>query len=697
MSLHAPYITSAEGSDGLGNSHRRAQKMFLPPPVLSLSQWADKYAYIPKEAGAFPGKYHTDFAEFQRGIQDAITDPDIETVVMMMAAKTGKSQIQLNASGFFSHWDPSPILTIQTSEREAEKFSKNRIAKMIRDTPVLRRLFPSPRSRDSGNTLLNKEFPGGVLIIAGANAPAGLASMPIRVLIPDEVDRYDESAGTEGDPVDLAEKRTTTFWNRIKILASTPGVKHLSRIERAHDSGDKRKYFVPCPHCGEMQPLTWKYLQFKTEPAEEGGRPRLVDYFYVCVKGCVIEERNKHEMIRRGEWRATAKSHDGKTASFHLNALYSPVLDWATLIREWLEAQTSLESMKVFVNTRLAETWEIRGTGANMTELEKRPRFNHELLPSGVLWLTAGVDTQDNRLECSVWGWGLDDERWVIEHRVFPGDPSLPDTDSASPWAALRIFLMEEWEHSLGVSMRISAVLIDSGGHHTERVYEFTRKHALRRWHAIKGRAGIGRALLSKETHVGPYQTSLYTVGVDTAKEDVYASLRNQNPGAGYTHFSDGLEGGPEYFRQLTSEKLVKTTERFITTMHWEKTYERNETLDCAVYARAAVTVRRPNFRKLAKSLFAAVEKLRAAGKPTPRPEDETVSSQPSTWSERTAETAVALAGVLQAIQKDAPALASTADPQAPPPESSKPWTVRRPGQQSAKRGVADQLREVFK
>lgn len=694
--MSAAYVTSAEGWDRLGNSHRRAQKMFLPPPVLTLSDWADRYAYIPKESGAFPGKYRTDFAEYQRGIQNAITDPDVETVVMMMAAQTGKSQIQLNAIGFYSHWDPSPILTIQASEREAEKFSKNRIAKMIRDTPVLRKLFPSPRSRDSGNTLLNKEFPGGVLIIAGANAPAGLASMPIRVLIPDEVDRYEESAGTEGDPVDLADKRTTTFWNRIRILASTPGVKHLSRIERAHDSGDRRKFFVPCPHCGEMQPLIWKHLQFKTEPVE-GGRPRLLEYFYACVNGCIIEERHKHEMIRHGEWRATAKSHDGKTASFHLNALYSPVLDWATLIREWLEAQTSLESMKVFVNTRLAETWEIRGTGANMSELEKRPRFNHELLPSFVLWLTAGVDTQDNRLECSVWGWGLDDERCVVEHRVFPGDPSLPDTDPASPWAALRDFLMEEWEHSLGVTMRISAVLIDSGGHHTERVYEFTRKHALRRWHAIVGRAGIGRALLSKETHVGPYQTSLYTVGVDTAKEDVYTSLRNTRPGTGYTHFSDALEGGPEFFRQLTAEKLVKRTERFITTMRWEKTSERNEALDCAVYARAAVAVRRPNFRKLHRSLFAAVEKLRTAGKPAPSPADETVGSKPSSPTERIAETAVALVDALKAIQGHAQEHAQESMP-ADSETAAKPWKVRLPGQQSAKRNsVAEQLKGLYR
>jgi phage terminase large subunit GpA-like protein len=394
----------------------------------------------------------------------------------------------------------------------------------------------------------------------------------------------------------------------------------------------------------------------------------VIEWHYVCTQGCIIEESEKFEMIRRGEWRATSESHDGKTAGFQLNALYSPVVDWLKLIHEWLEAQTSLERMKVFVNTNLAETWEIRGTGANMTELEKRQRFQRDVLPSGVLWLTAGVDTQDNRLECTVWGWGLDDERWAIEHKAFPGDPSLPDTDPASPWAALRTYLLEEWEHRSGVTMRIATALIDSGGHHTERVYEFTRKHELRRWHAIMGRAGIGKPLLSSGSRVGPYKSLLYTVGVDTAKEDVFTSLRIHNSaqgGPGYTHFSNTLDS--EYFRQLTAEKLVKTTRDFNTTMQWVKTSERNEALDCAVYARAAVSVRRPNFRKIARSLFRAAEKLRlereAAGMPTPAPAEEYIGSvqesaaseTPSDWAQKTADTSVKLAAVLTQAAKPAP------------------------------------------
>lgn len=628
MMPRPPYRTSPEGLAALGGGVHTSLKLFAPPQPLTLSQWADRYAYLPKETSAFPGKYSTAFAEYQRGIQDAITDANIETVVMMLCAQSGKTQIQLNAVGYYTHWEPSPQLFAQASLAEAEKFSKNRIAKMIRDTPVLRKLYPSPRSRDSGNTLLNKEFPGGVLTLVGSNAPAGFASMPMRIFHADEIDRWEESAGTEGDGLSLGKKRTTTFWNRKHIWASTPGIKHISRIERAYEASDRRKYFVPCPQCHEMQVLEWNRLQWEAEkidPPDPTRRPRILKWWYVCQNGCVIEERSKHEMIRHGEWRATSASMDGKTAGFHLNALYSPVVDWLKLIHEFIDSKGNLEAFKVFVNTNLAETWEIRGTGANKSDLETRARFKRDLLPSGVLFLTAGVDVQDNRLECSIWGWGLDGTRWMVDHRIFLGDPSLPDTDRQSPWCALRDYLMEDWEHTGGgeaarLAMHVVCALVDSGGHHTERVYEFTRKHEGRHWHAIVGRAGIGKPLASSGNRVGPQSTLLYTVGTDTAKEDIFTSFRVKEPGAGYCYFSDDLP--PEYFRQVTAEKMVKTVRDFQTTMVWVKTSERNEALDCAVYARAAVAVLRPNFRKVAKNLFAVIEDQLKRRRPAPRPPD---------------------------------------------------------------------------
>ena len=606
------YATSNEGSAALALAFSRTQAMYAPPAVLTLSEWADLYAYVPPEAGAFPGKFLTESAEYQRGIQDAITDPAIETIVQMMCSQSGKTQIQLNTVGYYSHHEPSPMLFVQASEGEAEKFSKNRVAKMIRSTPVLRKLFPSPRARDSGNTLLNKEFPGGVLVLAGANAPAGLASMPVRILEMDEVDRYPESAGTEGDPVDLAMRRTSTFWNKKHILASTPGIKNLSRIEKAEEESDRRRYFVPCPHCGTMQQLVWSRLVYVQEKGVENGR--VTDIFYACVEGCEIRERSKHEMIRRGEWRATAESRDGKTAGFHLNALYPPWLRWSDLVNEWLAAKTSLERRKTFINTRLAETWEIRGKGANLHDLEKRKAAEDfaELLPAGVLFLTAGVDVQDDRLEASIWGWGVDEQRWVIDHQIFRGDPALPEVlegklNPLSPWASLVSYLRRSWEHALGARMTISCALVDSGGHHTQRVYAFTKKHQARRWFAIVGRSGIGKTLVSRGSEQGPSHAMLYTVGTDTAKEDIYTSFNVASPGAGYTHFSSNLEA--EYFRQVTSEQLVKVKRDFITTLRWVKKGERNEALDCAVYARAAVAVLRPAYKSIERNLHRGAER----------------------------------------------------------------------------------------
>jgi phage terminase large subunit GpA-like protein len=618
-------VSSPESLAALDAAIAAGLSLFKPPDPLSLSEWSDRYAYLPRETSALPGKFQTATAEYQRGIMDAITDPLIETVVMMMGAQTGKTQIQLNAIGYFSHHDPSPIMGVMPTLDEAEMFSKNRIAKMIRDTPVLKEIYPDPKTRDSGNTLLNKEFLGGILTLVGANSPVGLASKPIRILVLDEVDRYPESAGTEGDPADLADKRTTTFWNRKKMLASTPGVKKLSRIEQAYESSDKRRYFVPCPHCGESQILEWGRLIYATEG--EGDKKRPISWSYVCVNGCDIEERHKYEMIRNGEWRATAESRDGKTAGFHINALYSPLVDWKTLIVERIDAEFSVERLKTFINTRLAETWEIRGEGADKTSLEKRKEQYAAELPAGVLVLTCGVDVQKDRLEANVNGWGLNNEQWKIDHRVFRGSPSLPEAHPQSPWRELDEYLQTDWMHESCAPLRVVCTLIDSGGHHTKQVYDFCRKRELRRIYACKGMAGIGKPLVSSGNRVGPNKTLLFGVGVDTAKERLYTWLRVENPGPGFVHFPEKDCFDAEYFRQLTAEQLTTSFRNGVTSLKWVKKYERNEALDCDVYSLAAVDVLRPNFAKIAANMQPRIGELEgekympenAAVKPNPK------------------------------------------------------------------------------
>lgn len=605
--------SSLKSLAALKDAIRRGLALFKPPDPLSLSEWSDRFGYLPRETSALPGKFQTATAEYQRGIMDAITDPLIETVVLCMGAQTGKTQIQLNTLGYYSHHDPSPMMFVMPTLEEAEQFSKNRVAKTIRDTSVLREIYPDPKSRDSGNTLLNKEFIGGVLTIVGANSPVGLASKPIRILFCDEVDRFPASAGTEGDPVDLAEKRTTTFWNRKKVYASTPGVKKLSRIEQAYESSDKRRYFVPCPHCGEMQILEWGRLIYKTEGEADQKRP--TSWSYACVNGCDIEERHKYEMVRQGEWRTTSESRDGKTAGFHINALYSPLVDWKTLIVERIDAEFSVERLKTFINTRLAETWEIRGEGADKTSIEQRKEAYTAELPAGVLVLTCGVDVQKDRLEANVNGWGLNNEQWKIDHRVFRGSPSLPEAAKdakgtpISPWHELDEYLQTDWMHEVTEPLRVVSTLVDSGGHHTKQVYDFCRKRELRRIYACKGMAGIGKPLVSSGNRVGPNKTLLFGVGVDTAKERLYTWLRVETPGPGYVHFPEKDCFDAEYFRQLTAEQLTTAFRKGITTVKWIKKYERNEALDCDVYSLAALDVLRPNLAKIAASMQARIER----------------------------------------------------------------------------------------
>lgn len=615
------YETSPEGAIALTRAMDDGLKLFIPPPPLSLSEWADRYAYLPPETSAAPGKFLTAAAEYQREIQDSITEPQNQRIVLMMSAQSGKTQIQINAVGYYSHWQPSPIMVVQYSVDEAELFSKNRIAKTIRVTPVLRDIFPEARTRDSGNTLLNKEFLGGVLTIRGANSPAGLASRPVRILIPDEVDRYPESAGTEGDPIDLAEKRTTTFWNRKIIMASTPGDKGKSRIEEGYKESDQRRYYVPCPHCGEMQILEWGRLKYEFEAAddrdEEGERKyRIKEWYYICREGCLIEERAKFEMIRHGEWRSTARSVDGKTVGFHINALYSPWVEWSELIQEWLKAQGNMMRLKTFINTRLAETWVVKGEGIDRSVLEKRREDYGAGLPSGVLFLTCGVDIQKDRIEASVWGFGLDSERWAIEHEAFFGDPGLPVGHEESPWRKLDEFLNKQYQHNLGPTLRIACSLVDSGnGNHTKRIYEFTESRELRRIYACKGASGSGKPLISTANRVGKNKVLVYGVGTDTAKQSIYGAIRIMQVGPGFVHFPLAECFNAEYFKQLESEQFVQPEDRGEAASarkagEWIKKYERNESLDCAVYALAAVDILNPNYGAIAANFKAKAERF---------------------------------------------------------------------------------------
>jgi phage terminase large subunit GpA-like protein len=417
-----------------------------------------------------------------------LTNPDVETEVVQSSSQVGKTELCLNATGFFVHQDPAPILLIEPTLDIAEAYSKDRLAPMVRDTPVLFELIKESRSRDSGNTILHKSFPGGHITLAGSNSPSGLASRPIRILICDEIDRYAASAGAEGNPVSLASKRTTTFWNRKKLFVSSPTIKGLSAIEASFLASDRRHYHVPCWACYKKQKLDWSQVRF------ENRDPRTA--LYVCAHcGAGWNDAQRWKAIMDGEWIPEAKFKG--IAGFHLWEAYNPWVKLSEIVANFLAAhekaeQGDHEAMKAFVNTTLGQTWEEKAeTIAPDPLMNRRENYAADALPYRVLYLTAGVDVQDDRIEIEIVGWRAErrnepEESWGVEVIILHGDPAKPEI-----WNDLDEITLREWTTEDGRRLRLGAIGIDTGGHHADAVYKFCTPRRGRRIYAIKGMAGI--------------------------------------------------------------------------------------------------------------------------------------------------------------------------------------------------------------
>ncbi len=556
------------------------EQLWAPPPDLTVSEWADRYRKLSPESSAEPGQWYTSRAEYQRGIMDALNDSGIETIIVMTSAQIGKTEIINCICGYYIHQDPSPMICLQPTLEMAKTWSKDRLAPMLRDTPVLQGLIKDPRSRDSDNTVLHKRFPGGHITIAGANSAASLASRPVRIVLCDEVDRYPVSAGTEGDPVNLVRKRTTTFWNRKIILTSTPTIKNASRIETAYLASDQRRYFVPCPECGEFILLEWRHLHWTDD-----------SIWYACPHcGGTIDERQKPQMIAGGEWRATTVAATPKTAGFHLCELYSPWVSWKEMRDNFLAAKNFPETLKTWVNTALGETWEETGDGVDDLPLRARAEeYNRDNDLPGVVLVTAGVDVQDDRLECEVVGWGIGEESWSLDYLVLPGDPERADV-----WHRLDDVLDARFS---GEPIRI--MFVDSGAH-TQAVYRYCRKRQRRRVYAVKGQSQSGKPVSARPARRKPGDdVKPVPIGVDTAKDVIYGRLRIEHPGPGYCHFPDHYPD--EYFWMLTAEEIVIRYTHGVPKRVWRRKRPRNEALDCRVYAYAALHFLNPELEVIAK------------------------------------------------------------------------------------------------
>jgi phage terminase large subunit GpA-like protein len=578
-------------------------KKIAPPSRLLVSQWADRYRQLSPESSSAPGRWVSNTAPYQKGIMDAVNDPPLEMVVVMSSAQVGKTEIINNIVGYYIHQDPAPMLVVQPTEKLAESWSTDRLAPMLRDSQVFHDLIKDPRSRDSGNKILYKRFPGGHITMAGSNAPSSLASRPVRIVLCDEVDRYPVSSGSEGDPVNLAKKRATTFWNRKIILTSTPTIKDASRIESAYEQSDQRRYWIPCKSCGEYQVLEWSNIKW---PKGKDDTPLPDKAHYVCpVNGCVIRDVDKMWMLERGQWRAenyigeqdgnnNSNCRSSKVVGFHLSELYSPWVPWPRIVAEFLKAKLLPETLKTWVNTTLGQTWEEQGETIEEDSLLARCENWGDKVPFGVVFITAGVDVQKDRLELEIVGFGVGQESWSLEYQVIHGDPARHEV-----WNDLNHILEQPLIHESGVTMRIGCTCIDSGGHHTQEVYAYCKKRQLRRVFAVKGASIAGKPIISRPTNANRMRVKLFSVGTDTAKEMIYSRLRITKLGAGYCHFPSTRD--EQYFKQLTAEKVVTRYSKGFPVRRWEKPAgRRNEALDCRVYALAALHIINPNLEMLA-------------------------------------------------------------------------------------------------
>lgn len=575
-----------------------------PPPKLSVSQWADSFRKLSPESSAEVGAWHTSRAEYQREILDAVSDPSIESVVIMSCAQVGKTEMLLNLIGYHIHQDPSPILLVQPTLDMAQTFSKDRLAPMLRDTPVLQGKVADPKARDSGNTTLKKNFFGGHITMCGANSPASLASRPIRLVLFDEVDRFPVSAGSEGDPIDLARKRAATFWNRKEVAVSTPTIRNASRIEALFENTDKREYHVPCPDCGHHQVMRWSNVHWTDENPDTA--------FYACDEcGGAWDDAARYKAIRKGEWRATAP-FVGR-AGFRLSGLCSPWTPLSSAVADFLQAKKLPETLRVWVNTYLGESWEDDGERLDDFQIAShREDYTSDQLPKEVVFLTAGVDVQDDRLEMEVVGWGRDEESWSVEYKTFFGDPA-----SAQVWADLDSYLTLQFSTEDGRELGIKAAAVDTGGHHTQAVYKFCKPRLGRRIFAIKGVGGEGKPIVGRPSTNNHIKCKLFPIGVDTAKETVYSRLKIKEIGAGYCHFPKHYND--EYFAMLTAEKVVRKYHKGFHRREWIKVRPRNEALDCRVYALAALSIVGVNVNIIAQRSMKAKANDDLDEKPKPK------------------------------------------------------------------------------
>lgn len=603
QSLPSSAQVSTEFYEGADSVEQQWRSGLTPESFLAVSEWADRYRMLSSKSAAEPGRWRTSRTPYLQEIMDNLSPHSpVQRIVFMKGAQIGGTECGNNWIGYVIHMAPGPMMAVSPTVELAKRNSKQRIDPQIDETPELRDLVKPARARDSGNTILSKEFRGGILVMTGANSAVGLRSMPARYLFMDEVDGYPGDVEGEGDPILLAERRSATFQKRRKIfLVSTPTTKGISRIQREFEGSDQRYFHVPCPHCDHFQPLRFTQLRWHE------GKPQEAQY--ACEEcGALIDEHHKTQMLARGRWVANAET-DGRTIGYHLSSLYSPVgwFSWGDAAEMFENAQANPELMKGFVNTVLGEPYEEEYEAPEWKRLyERREPYPMGVVPEGGLFLTAGADVQKDRIECEVVAWGRQKESWSVDYHVLMGDTAMPEV-----WEKLEALLRRDFHHTGGGTLPIRVLAVDSG-YATQDVYAWVKTHPQASWGgsgarassartavAVKGRDTETALILSvSKADVGSKKRGLrvWNVSGPVAKMELYRWLKLDRPTKedepfppGTCHFPEYAE---EYFKQLTAEKRVIKLHKGFPRASWEKDPTRNnEALDCRVYARAAASI----------------------------------------------------------------------------------------------------------
>lgn len=608
--------TKRTDADRLNAAISRAIAGIRPPEQLTVSQWADKKRKLSQESSAEVGQWRTSRTPYLKDIMDAFNDPVLRHIAVVASSQVGKSECINNMIGYIIDQDPGSILFIQPTTIDAKDYSKLRIAPMIRDTKCLKNKVADPKSRESANTILQKSYPGGILTMCGSTEAHALCSKPIRYIFGDERDRWATSAGNEGDPWELATARQITFYNAKSVEVSTPTVKGASAIERAYGDGTMERWKTRCPHCQEYSEITFENIRFEYETTEVGNDKvyDITEIHYVCpCCGGVSSEREIK--AQPSKWVAenpeAYKQH--QTRSFWLSSWVSPWASWKSTILQYLKAIGNSKKMQVVYNTRFGLLWEDRGDIEDEESVMARREdygTNEDgspvELPEGVLYLTCGVDTQDDRLEYEVVGYGHFDESWGIKKGIIMG---RPDTDEV--WQRLDDIIDHVYRFKSGIGLRVSTTFVDEGGHFTQDVRMRCRERLAKKVFAIKGRGGQDIPFTSppKKQKIVVNGRALgmcwvYEIGVDAGKQIIMDNLRVQSPGSKYCHFPRRDDYGPTYFKGLLSERLVyKNGHKH--PWQWEKIpgHERNEPLDCRDYANAAKKAASPDMDAIERRL----------------------------------------------------------------------------------------------